>query len=126
MKSILHLASLRGRTAASIEVNLLALLVAWALQETEANWVRHELKLMTGMAMSVVSSWTVNVVSVDVLRQQVRGGWGSARLHSCLTQLERFVSSRVRQDRQHQESAVRQCLERRPIRNLIFCHEEQT
>lgn len=126
MKSILHLASLRGRTAASIEVSLLALLVAWALQETEANWVRHELKLMTGMAMSVVSSWTVNLLSVDVLRQQVRGGWGSARLHSCLAQLERFVSSQVRQDRQHQESAVRHWLERRPTRNLIFCHEEQT
>ena len=124
MKSILHLAALRGRTAASIEVSLLALLVAWALQETEANWVHHELKQLNSMATRVASSWTVNVVSLDVLRQQVRGGWGSARLHTCLTRLERFLTSRVRQDRQHQETAVRHWLERRPIRNLTLREQD--
>jgi len=124
MKSLLGLAGLRGRTAASIEASLLALLVAWALQETEASWVRQQLVQLTGAATRLPSSWTLTVVSIDVLRQQVRGGWGLARLQTCLPQLQRFLTSRLRSDRQHQETAVRQWLERLPVPCLTLREQD--
>ena len=124
MKSILGLATLRGQTAASVEASILALLVAWAVQEGTASWVRQQLAQLTGAATRLPSSWTLTVLSVDVLRQQVRGGWGLARLQSCLPQLQRFLTSRLRTDREQQEIAVRQWLERRPLSNLVFQEQE--
>jgi hypothetical protein len=118
MKSILRLGQLRGRTRASIEAQVLALLVAWALQAADAAWARHQLARL-GQAAAMVSSWTLTLLSVDVLRQQVRGNWGQARLRSCLPQLQRFLTSRPRRDRMQQETAVRAWLERRPPPSLI-------
>ena len=119
MKSILRLGQLRGRTRASIEAQVLALLVAWALQAAEAAWVRQQVAHLGQEARAIVSHWTLTVLSVDVLRQQVRGGWGQARLRTCLPQLQRFLTSRTRQDRAHQETTVRAWLERRPPPSLI-------
>jgi hypothetical protein len=119
MKSILRLGALRGRTRASIEAQVLALLVAWALQTAEAAWVRQQLARLGHAAGDILSSWTLTVLSVDVLRQQVRGSWGQARLHTCLPQLQRFLTSRLRHDRPHQETAVRAWLERRPPPHLV-------
>jgi hypothetical protein len=62
----------------------------------------------------VLSSWGLTTLSVDVLRQQVRGGWGSQRVQACLPRLQRFLTSRVRHDRTHQETTVRAWLDRRP------------
>lgn len=124
MKSILRLGALRGHTVASVEASILALLVAWALQETEAAWVRHQLVCVTGSASGVPSSWMLTVLGVDVLRQQVRGSWGRARLQACLPQLERRLTSRVRRDREHQETAVRAWLERRPMPNLSIREDD--
>jgi Transposase DDE domain len=119
MKSILRLGQLRGHTRASIEAQVLALLVAWALQAEEAAWVRQQLARLGQESRGILSSWTLTVLSVDVLRQQVRGGWGQARLHTCLPRLQRFLTSRPRQDRAQQETAVRAWLERRPTPSLI-------
>jgi len=119
MKSILRLGQLRGHTRSSIEAQVLALLVAWALQAEEVAWVRQQVAWLGRASRASVSSWTLTVLSVDVLRQQVRGGWGQARLHACLPRLQRFLTSRTRQDRAHQETAVRAWLERRPPPSLI-------
>jgi hypothetical protein len=118
MKSILRLGQVRGHTQASIEAQVLALLVAWALQAADAAWVRHQLAHL-GQTAAIVSSWTLTGLSVDVLRQQVRGSWGQARLRSCLPQLQRFLTSRPRRDRTQQETAVRVWLERRPPPSLV-------
>jgi Transposase DDE domain len=118
MKSILRLGQVRGHTQASIEAQVLALLVAWALQAADAAWARHQLARL-GQAAAIVSSWTLTGLSVDVLRQQVRGSWGQARLRSCLPQLQRFLTSRPRRDRTQQETAVRVWLERRPLPSLV-------
>lgn len=125
MKSILRLGALRGHTAASVEASILALLVAWALQEAEAAWVRQQLACVRGSALRVPSSWTLTVLEVDVLRQQVRGNWGRARLQACLPQLQRRLTSRVRHDREQQETAVRQWLERRPVPNLVIFEDDE-
>jgi DDE family transposase len=114
MKSILRLGRLRGRTRGSVEASIRALLVAWAVQEREAAWVRQHLAQLAAAPTGIPSSWTLTALSVDTLRQQVRGGWGQARVHSCLPRLCRFLTSRVRSDREHQETVVRAWLERRP------------
>jgi hypothetical protein len=118
-KSILRGGELRGRTAASVEASIRAILVAWALQETEAAWVRQHLAQLLCDEAALPSSWLVTTLSVDVLRQQVRGTWGQERLLACLPRLQRFLTSRQRHDREHQESSVRAWLERRPISRPI-------
>lgn len=119
MKSLLHLGQLRARTRESVEVSVLALLVAWALQEGEAALVRGQLRRVGQGKVRVPSSWSVTVVSVDVLRQQIRGSWGATRVRSCIPQLERLLTSRRRQRRDHQETCLRAWLERRPQPNLV-------
>ena len=120
LKSLLHLAQLRGHSREGIEASVLALLVAWVLQENQAALLREQLKRLGQAEVQIPSSWSLTVLSVDVLRQQVRGCWGQARLQSCLAQLERFLTTRVRQDRQHQESSTRAWLERLPRPNLVL------
>lgn len=115
MKSLLRLGGLRGRTRESIEASIRALLVAWALQEAEAAWVRQQLARLVPDAAVITSSWRLTAVSVELLRHQVRGNWGQARLQACLRRLSRFLTSRLRQQREHQETAVRAWLERRPL-----------
>jgi hypothetical protein len=79
-----------------------------------AHEVRARLTTLAHDAGWVLSSWGLTTLSVDVLRQQVCGGWGSQRVQACLPRLQRFLTSRVRQDRTHQETTVRAWLERRP------------
>jgi len=123
MKSILRLGALRGRTRASIEASIRALLVAWALQEADAAWVRQQLARIARDPTCLPSSWTLSTLSVDTLRQQVRGAWGQARLHTSLPRLQRFLTSRTRQDREHQETAVRSWLDRRPVPGLVLLED---
>jgi DDE family transposase len=120
LKSILHVAQLRAVSPEGVEASVLALLLAWVLQENQAALLRQQLKQLGQAEEQIVSSWSLTVLSVDVVRQQVRGDWGQARLQSCLGQLERFLTSRVRQQRQHQESSMRAWLERMPRPNLVL------
>ena len=114
LKSGLTRGVLRGQTRASLEASILALRIAWVLQTSEAAHLRARLRTLAQDDGWVQSSWALTTLSVDVLRQQVRGGWGSQRVHACLSRLQRFLTSRVRQDRTHQETTVRAWLERRP------------
>lgn len=123
LKSVLRLGQLRAHTRASVEANVLALLIAWALQAEEAAWVRQQLARLPHRLERIPSSWLLSVLSVDMVRQQVRGGWGSARLQACLPQLQRFLTSRLRHDRAHQETTVRAWLEHRPQPQLVVLDE---
>lgn len=114
LKSGLTRAALRGQTRASLEASILALLIAWVLQTSEAAHLRARLSALGQDDGWVRSSWGLTTLSVDVLRQQVRGGWGSQRVQACLPRLQRFLTSRVRHDRTHQETTVRIWLDRRP------------
>ena len=83
MKQILRLNQIRCRTAALVEATIRALLVAWALQETEATRVRTLLPTASSHTPAslpgVVSSWLLTALCLDTLRQQVAGHW-SARV----------------------------------------------
>jgi Transposase DDE domain len=120
MKSVLGLGALRGRTRASLEAAIYALLIAWLLQATEAARMRQVLRTLAPTAERVVSSWVLTTLSVDVLLQQVRGGWGTQRVQACLPQLQRYLTSAERDDRAHQETTMRTWLARRPTTRLVL------
>jgi len=126
MKQVLGLAHLRGQTALTNEATLLALLLAWALMQSEVQQARQVLtEAAEQWARSVapsdasqppvapspptVSSWTVTALGLQTLRLLVQGYWTFARLRSCLPYLQRFLCSRRRQ-RDHQESRIRRQL----------------
>lgn len=126
LKQLLKLAQLRGQTAATNEATLLALLLAWALVQSEVQWAREHLAAACqqwaqahGQAPSgqpkppeeassplTVSSWTVSALAVTTLRLLVQGHWTFAHLQQCLPDLQRFLCSR-RWRRVHQESNIR-------------------
>jgi hypothetical protein len=120
MKPILQLAQLRGKTASTNEATVLALVLGWALLQSE---VQHARQVLTEAAeqwarslavseeasppaVPTVSSWTVTALGVQTLRLLVQGDWTFARLQTCLPYLQRFLSRRRRQ-RDHQESTIR-------------------
>ncbi|NTV62914.1 MAG: transposase [Oscillochloris sp.] len=88
--------------------------VRWQIELVFKRLLRARLTALTHDAGWVLSSWGLTTLSVDVLRQQVRGGWGSQRVQACLPRLQRFLTSRIRRDRTHQETTVRTWLDRRP------------
>jgi len=137
MKQVLRLAQLRGKTTATNEATILALLVCWALQHQEAASARALLQqvasarpwLTAPATQSVepvssptpqeppeapVSSWLLTSLCVQTLRIVVQGYWTPARLLACLPYLHRFVCSSPRQ-RVHQETTIRRLLKAQPV-----------
>lgn len=126
MKQVLKLAQLRGKTAATNEAVLLALLVSWSLQEqevTQARQILHEAgqqmfstpsagEAQAGESLPAavqLSTWGLVQLCVQTLQVSVQGVWTFARLQACWPNLSRFVCSR-RHKRGHQESQIRQAL----------------
>lgn len=148
LKQVLKLAQLRGKTAATNEATILALLVAWSLVQPEVSAARqvlcqavrhwreaHREAQTTPKAIEMdkplapttmtLSSWTISVMCVQTLRQLVLGCWTFARLQDCWPLLLRYQAHCRR--RPHQESTIRgQLLDRLvpPIASscsLFFC-----
>jgi hypothetical protein len=115
MKHLLKLGQLRSTSQAGATATIRALLVAWLLQEPVSRQLHALLPRLLpppvsawdGMdaATEVVSTWTVTVLSLETLRQQVVGSWTEAGVRACLPRLRRFLVSRTR--RPHQETEVR-------------------
>lgn len=115
LKQLLRLHAIRARTAATAEATVRASLVAWALQERESQAVGQIIRSLTPTVDDPaqcrwrrddgVSAWTLSAVTIEVLRQQVRGSWTSAQVQACLPRLRRFLVSHPRQ-RGHQASDV--------------------
>jgi hypothetical protein len=112
LKQLLRVTDLRCHEQAAVEATVRALLVAWALQEQVASELRAQLPSGAGDPQHPASSWLLASLSVQTLRQQVRGNWTVARLQACLPRLVRFLLSSPRKRRQ-QEADVRQWLEAR-------------
>lgn len=125
MKQVLKLAQLRGKTALTNEATILALLLAWSLQQEEVQHARQGLTqaieqatccqtplsadtACRPMSRATVSSWTTTALSVQTLRLLVQGYWTFARLRDCPPCLQRYLCSRRRRD--HQESRIRRHL----------------
>jgi hypothetical protein len=112
IKQLLRLAPLRCQKRDAVEATVRAILIAWALQEQVASEVRALLPSGAGDPQAPASSWLLAGLSVQTLRQQVRGSWNVARLRTCLAQLGRFLVSSRRQRRQA-EADIRHWLEER-------------
>lgn len=112
MKQLLRLGQIRSTSTAGATATIRALLVAWLLQEQESAALRTLLPQLcspiTAVAAepaAVISSWTLTVLGLETLRQQVIGSWSEARVQACLPRLVRFLVSRAQ--RPHQETEVR-------------------
>ena len=112
LKQHLRVADLRCQAAEALEASVRALLVAWALQEQLAAEVRAGLPSGSDDPRAPVSSWLLVGLSVQTLREQVRGTWTVARVRACLPRLVRFLVSSRRKRRQ-QEAEVRTWLQER-------------
>jgi hypothetical protein len=112
LKQHLRVADLRCHRADALEATVRALLVAWALQEQVATELRAELPSGSADPRQPASSWLLVGVSVQTLREQVRGTWTLARVRACLPRLVRFLVSSPRKRRQ-QEAEVRAWLQER-------------
>ena len=121
MKQLLRLGHIRSTSEAGASATIRALLVAWLLQEQTSSQVRALLPRLKSppddrvdgleATTAVVSTWTLTVLSLETLRQQVVGTWTEAQVRECLPRLQRFVEGRTR--RPHQETEVRAFLEGR-------------
>ena len=112
IKQLLRLASLGCRNRAAVEATVRAILIAWALQEQVAGEVRALLPSGARAPQAPASSWLLAGLSVQTLRQQVRGSWTVARIRACLPRLVRFLVSSPRKRRQ-QEADLRHWLDDR-------------
>jgi hypothetical protein len=112
MKQLLRLNQIRSKHRTRVEATVRALLIAWALHESTAMWLRTLLRTTASLEAMVVSSWLLSGLGLETLRQQVQGRWSEGCLQACLPRLRRFLCSRPRR-RGHQESTVRAWLERR-------------
>jgi hypothetical protein len=113
MKQLLRLGQIRSTSTAGATATIRALLVAWLLQEQESAALRALLPQLCpprpadalAAEPAVISSWTLTVLGLETLRQQVVGSWSAARVQACLPRLVRFLASRPQ--RPHQETEVR-------------------
>jgi hypothetical protein len=112
LKQHLRVADLRCQRADTLEATVRALLVAWALQEQLVAELRADLPWGSRDPHQAASSWLLVGLSVQTLREQVRGRWTLARLRACLPRLVRFLVSSPRKRRQ-QEADVRAWLQER-------------
>jgi hypothetical protein len=112
IKQLLRLAPLRCQNRDAVEATVRAILIAWALTEQVAGEVRALLPTGARDPQAPASSWLLAGLSVQTLRQQVRGRWSVARIRACLAQLGRFLVTSPRQRRQA-EADIRRWLEER-------------
>ena len=112
IEQLLRLSALRCQNRAAVEATVRAILIAWALQEQVAAEVRGLLPSGASDPQAPASSWLLAGLSVQTLRQQVRGRWSVARIHACRSQLGRFLITSRRKRRQT-EADIRHWLEER-------------
>ena len=114
IKQLLQQQPLRCTTAATALPTITALLLGWALLEEESTAIRlamqdalactqqaegqshreHEVIPGSWWADALhgpVSEWMVAEVSLDLLRQQIRGHYTAAQYRACLPRLQRFL-----------------------------------
>lgn len=132
MKQLLRLNQLRSTHPQTVQATLLALLLAWALQEEVGQWLREQLALLPQVMTQTdeavpatqdpqavgrtndescdqvepVSSWVLSALVLQTMRQAVLGQWTLARLRAVLPRLQRFLWDGQRK-RVHQESQIR-------------------
>jgi hypothetical protein len=111
LKQILdvHRISLQDWSRARIVAQLSVLV--WLLQEGVQNWLREQFQLLKQPELaivceeeSVMSSWIITHLSLKQVQIMLRGTWPTQRIITCLDQLRRYLFTRPRQKRPHQQT----------------------
>lgn len=111
-KQLLDAHRLRCEHPARAVATILAWLLAWVLQQDELVAARLHLQeacalpdeLPSAAVMpqpqqgqqQAISEWLLATISLDLLKEQVRGHFTQARFHACLPRLSRFVRASPR------------------------------
>lgn len=111
-KQLLDAHRLRCEHPERAVATILAWLLAWVLQEEELVAARLHLQEAASLPVEVaamtampepeqgqqqaISEWLLACVSLDLLKQQVRGHFTAARFHACLPRLQRFLRANPR------------------------------
>jgi hypothetical protein len=97
-------------------------LIVWLVQEGVQNWLRQEFESLCqsesgpccyeeeGGSACVISSWRIAHLSLQQVQSMLRGSWSTKRITACLDQLRRYLFTRPRQKRPHQQSAFQDWL----------------
>lgn len=118
MKQMLRMHTISCKRQDAVQATILALLVAWVLQEQRATHLRALLqeairsaleKEPTAPSTRILSSWTLSKICVITLRNHVLGQWSMQRVRQCLPHLQRYLSATPLK-RGHQETDARQWL----------------
>jgi hypothetical protein len=124
IKQLLDHHILRAKTEETARAQMLALLLAWVIQQDTSTLIREKLSEMyqefeenrKGMMPTdehladieelPLSEWHIQALGVDLLRQRVKGTWTEKYINSCLPQLYRHlrITSRKRPHRWQQTS----------------------
>jgi hypothetical protein len=112
MKQLLRCKHLRSTHRTTVEATVRALRIAWALQDGIVAAIRALFPTAQHDPLPVVSTWSLVGLGLETLRHQVQHRGSLARIRTCLPRLRRLLCSRPRR-REHQETAVRACLEGR-------------
>jgi len=107
-------------------------LIVWCLQEQEQLWMRERLSELIQVPQRdwdeanleqdeateqwVVSSWLLTQQCLQDLSMVLRGRWSRQHLQRCLPLLQRYLLSRKRRKRTHQETTVRTWLSQKLAR----------
>ena len=119
LKQQMRCAQVRAHLAEAVQAELRAYLLAWVLQEQEAQALREVLEGVHTHEQGrpetwewdehPVSEWRVSSLCVDTLRGQVLGQWSAQRVRICAPDLQRYLRSSPRM-RSHQASTTRRWL----------------
>jgi hypothetical protein len=113
LKQLLDMHRLTCVQAEGVHASILALLLAWVLQEDELVSARLLLQETSAVLdeppcalvtpapeqgqTGAISEWLLVCLHLDVLREQVRGSISRDRLRACLPRLQRFLRGSPRQ-----------------------------
>jgi hypothetical protein len=95
-------------------------LIVWLVQEGVQNWLREQFQSLyqpemqacdyeleeDGTRASVLSSWRIASLSGEQVQFMLRGTWKTSRITACLDQLRRYLFTRPRQKRPHQQTCL--------------------
>jgi hypothetical protein len=121
----LHCISIEDWSRARIVAQLH--LIVWLVQEGVQNWLREQFQSLCQTEMGtcsyeleddsesscVMSSWRITHLSVEQVKIMLRGTWPTKRITACLDQLCRYLFTRPRQKRPHQQTDFQVWLSRK-------------
>jgi hypothetical protein len=118
LKQILDLHRIEIQDWARAQIVAQLYLIVWLVQEGVQNWLRQQFQSLSqpgaeacgyeleeeGTGRVTLSSWRITHLSLEQVQIMLRGTWPTRRILACLDQLRRYLFTRPRQKRPHQQT----------------------